>query len=77
MNVIARLEFELAYYDPAPIALTITPWGHSPGNMEYSLITIILWSTLTGVVVAPNRVLSMAQIGLFDYLNCIQTIDLC
>ena len=28
MNVIARLEFELAYYDSASIALIITPRGH-------------------------------------------------
>ena len=29
-NVIAQLEFELAYYDSRSIALTITPRGHLP-----------------------------------------------
>ena len=32
VNVIARLEYELAYYDSAIIALTITSRGHPPGQ---------------------------------------------
>ena len=40
------------------------------GNAEYAFIAIAPWSTLSRVV-APDRVLSMGQIELFD----IQTVS--
>ena len=58
-----------------------------PSDGEARLLEIWeMWSTsslllLPGplwlAVVAPDRVLSMGQIELFNYLNCVQTNDLC
>ena len=43
MNVIARLEYELAYYDSAVIALTITPRGHPLDNRTRALVQYSIW----------------------------------
>ena len=68
MNVIAQLEFELAYYNSTVdrfnhyTTRTIRLWG-SLGNLEDTFIAIAPWSTLTWLVV-PVRVPSMSQIEL-------------